>query len=366
MKKSLLFISLVVLLLVGCQPKSYKISGEISGSEHEGVKVLLTERINREWITIDSTVVTNGRFEMEGEADSARVVYIVFKHAEPQNEFADMFVLENAKISVFVDGKDIKVKGTKQNDLFTVYKDEMRVISAQMDSIYNTFTAMPDEAQTKELQESIMAQITELEDKIGAKNVEYAMNNVNTVVGSHIFMNSFYSFTTEQKDALFAKMNEQTKSIGRISDLIAANEVEKKTAPGQSFVDFEMLTPEGDAVKVSELVGKTDYLLIDFWASWCGPCIRTFPDLTAFYDKNKGEKFQILGVSLDREKNAWTAAINKHNLTWIHISDLKYWESGGAKLYAVNSIPATVLIDKNGTIVGRNMELEEIQNLLNQ
>ena len=88
--------------------------------------------------------------------------------------------------------------------------------------------------------------------------------------------------------------------------------------------------------------------------------------MTAFYAKNKGTKFDILGVSLDKEKADWLNAIKKHGLVWNHLSDLRYWESEGAKLYAVNSIPATVLIDKNGKIVGRNMELNEIQNLLNQ
>jgi peroxiredoxin len=94
--------------------------------------------------------------------------------------------------------------------------------------------------------------------------------------------------------------------------------------------------------------------------------VASFPDLTAFYTRNKGTKFDIVGVSLDDDKDRWIRGIAKHKLTWHHLSDLQKWSSEGAKLYAVNAIPATVLIDKNGKIAGRNLELKEIQELLNQ
>ena len=112
--------------------------------------------------------------------------------------------------------------------------------------------------------------------------------------------------------------------------------------------------------------GKTDYLLIDFWASWCGPCIKSLPSLKAMYDKYHGKKFDIIGVSLDDTAADWTAAIAKFGLTWTNVSDLQKWDSQPAKLYAISFIPNTILLDKEGKIIGRNLHVNEIENILNK
>ena len=135
----------------------------------------------------------------------------------------------------------------------------------------------------------------------------------------------------------------------------------KATAVGQKFTDFEMQTPDGKSVKLSDYVGKGKVVLVDFWASWCGPCRREMPNLVEAYAKFKGKNFEIVGVSLDQDGAAWKEAINKLNMTWPQMSDLKFWQSEGAQLYAVNSIPHTVLIDGDGTIIARGLHGEELQ-----
>lgn len=366
MKKKLIFtLALVVLALIGCQQKSYKISGEAS-EEFDSVQVFLTERINREWQNLDSAYIINGKFEFIGDVDSVRIVNLYFESPDVEKSFIEPIVLENGTIKVNVDSAGISVIGTRQNDAFNLYKKEKKEITEKINAEYEKFMELPDSLKTEELEASVLAKTNEMTDKMVEKEYEYSMKAVNTLIGNYIFMNSYYYYTIEQKETLFAEMDEKTRAIPRIAQLIEATEVEKKTSAGQPFVDFTMETPDGNKASLSDFVGKTDYLLVDFWASWCGPCIRSLPELTAFYKQNKGAKFEILGVSLDREKQSWIDAISKHNLTWKHISDVKYWDSEGAKLYAINSIPATILIDKSGKIVGRNMKLDEIQKLLNQ
>jgi len=139
----------------------------------------------------------------------------------------------------------------------------------------------------------------------------------------------------------------------------------KKLAVGNEAPDIALPNPDGKIVKLSSLRGN--YVLIDFWASWCRPCRAENPNNVKLYQKYHDKGFEIYGVSLDRDKNSWLKAIKDDNLTWTQVSDLKFWKSEGAKIYNVKAIPHTVLLDKNGKIIanglrGHNLtkKLEEI------
>ncbi len=126
--------------------------------------------------------------------------------------------------------------------------------------------------------------------------------------------------------------------------------------------DFTQKTPEGTDLSLSDLRGKV--VLIDFWASWCGPCRRENPYVVQLYNQYKDKGFEILGVSLDRNRESWLQAIKDDNLTWKHVSDLQFWQNAAAKLYGVSSIPHTVLIDREGKIIARGLRSAELSQLL--
>ena len=367
MKKTFLILC-VALSLLACTQNAYKISGEVTDNSLDSTYVYLSERVNREWIKLDSTLIVNGKFVLNGKVDSVKVAYLKLQpKRNKDNSESYPFILEPGDIAARVDSTGaIVITGTTQNDVLNKYTIEINALRTKADELYNRINGDRNTPLSAAQKDTLEAGLKVFENETKKIEKEYALQNVNKMVGTHIFMTSFYDYTVEEKEALFARMNTKTKAIPRIAELIAATEVEKKTSKGQPYIDFSMTAPDGGTVKLSDYVGKTDYLLVDFWASWCPDCVASFPGLTAFYTRNKGTKFDIVGVSLDDDKDRWIRGIAKHKLTWHHLSDLQKWSSEGAKLYAVNAIPATVLIDKNGKIAGRNLELKEIQELLNQ
>lgn len=137
---------------------------------------------------------------------------------------------------------------------------------------------------------------------------------------------------------------------------------QSKTDIGATAPDFKMKTPEGKYVSLSSLRGK--FVLIDFWAAWCGPCRQENPNLVAAYRKFKDKNFTILGVSLDRSKDSWLKAIKEDGLMWTQVSDLKFWYNDAARLYDVNSIPNNFLLNPDGKIVAKNLRGEQLEQAL--
>lgn len=131
---------------------------------------------------------------------------------------------------------------------------------------------------------------------------------------------------------------------------------------GSVAPDFVQDNMEGKPVKLSDLRSK--YILIDFWASWCGPCRKVNPDLVALYQQFKGPKFEILGVSLDQDADKWKAAVEKDQLTWLHVSDLKGWKNEVAQQYDIRAIPQNLLLDPSGKVVARNLKIDELEDQL--
>lgn len=133
-----------------------------------------------------------------------------------------------------------------------------------------------------------------------------------------------------------------------------------KRAPGSKFTDLEEADLDGKLHKLSEYVGNGKYVLIDFWASWCGPCRAEMPNVKAAYEKYHAKGFEIVGLSFDQKKDAWEKAIKDMGLNWIHLSDLKGWQTVASDAYGVKSIPASVLVGPDGVIVAEGLRGEAL------
>lgn len=358
-----LFCALVTLALCSCGVKEFTIEGVVSNKDLNGSKIYIKERIDREWIVTDSSVIENNKFSFKGVADTAKIAYLAYVYPS-ENKVRQAFVLENGKLTVTVDSTGfMTVGGTSQNDLLQRYQNDKNAFRLKSETFYK---ANDDSIKTKE-QELAFAKE---EDRLNKEDViidkKFATDHVNTLVGTHVFINSFYAMSITEKEAIITLMNAETKNVKRIQEIIVDMATEKKTAVGRQFSDINLPTLSGEPLALSSLVGKTDFVLVDFWASWCGPCMHFLPDLKAFYAKYKGTKLEIYGVSLDDDKDTWQRIVSAKKMTWKQVSDLKGWKCDGSRIYAVNSIPSTVLIDKTGRIVGRNLSLLEMEKLLTE
>ena len=362
MKKIILF-SFIALCAISCKNSNFTITGSVNNKDLNGKTVFIKERINREWKVIDSTVVENSMFEFKGVSDTAKITYLVYE-LPAGNRVRQAFVLENGNLSVVIDTTGLIVlKGTAQNELLQTYQNEKNTYNKKVETFYKTHK---DSLKTPDQKIAFSNELEKLNQEEISIDKKFSSEHVNSLVGTHIFMNSFYGFNIVEKEAIIKLMNSETRNIKRIQEIIADMEVEKKIAVGNKFIDFKLPGLNGDLIALTDLVGKTDYVLIDFWASWCGPCMNFLPDLKAFYTKYKGKQFEILGVSLDDNKDAWVNTVASHQMNWKQVSDLKGWKCEGSRAYAVNSIPHTILIDKNGKIVGNNLSLSEIEKLLTE
>ena len=361
MKRIAYFLVAGSLALTACNNEpSYKILGTI---EHvaDGETVYLQEVQGRDLMKLDSAVVKNGTFNFTGRQDSTINCYITYTTDEIRM-MTELF-LENGNINVAL-SEESRVTGTPNNDIYQVFKDKFIALNKEMNGIYQK--ARTDSTLTDEQRAEIMKQIEEKDAAAMEMVYNTITTNITNPVGLYLLPSYAPAFEFEKQVALAEQIPAQYQNNERISRFINSIEVAKKTAVGQKYIDFTMNDPKGKEVKLSDFIGKNKYTLVDFWASWCGPCKKEMPNVIAAYKEYNKKGFGIVGVSLDNDGDKWKEAIKTWGMPWPQMSDLKGWECEGAAIYGVRSIPATVLVDQEGNIIARNLRGESIKEKLSE
>ena len=336
----------------------YAITGK--NAPQDGVAVYLVDRIIAD--DIDSAVVTNGTFEMKGKAAKDAFLSIVIDGSDWN------YPLINDGVPVQINFTDSSVTGSALNVKLTECDKRDAKAYARVNQLLEGFMALPKEERDA-AQRAFLTQYEEVfhqyadtklaiieENKDNLIPVAF-MENAPEVLG-HAKFNELASsdapfarhpFVVDLKESLEKAVAEQLKANDARTAII-----------GKRFLDLEEADTEGKLHKLSEYVGQGKWVLVDFWASWCGPCKAEMPNVVAAYKQYHDKGFEIVGLSFDREKDPWLKAILEWQMPWIHLSDLKYWQSVAAEVYSVTSIPDNLLINPEGIVVARGLRGEAL------
>ena len=228
----------------------------------------------------------------------------------------------------------------------------------QYKQLTDTTIAQLNTATSREFVDSLIADYV-------AQSYSLIIENVKNIETDSIIMDLFYMLSPEQKENLFVTVPAERWLTEDMAKVQKKYEAELRTAPGQTYTDIAALKADGTPVKLSEVVGTADYVLVDFWASWCRPCRQLLPVLKELYTSyHPSGKLEISGVSVDRDEAEWLKALEEEELPWIQIRDQREEPYNPGDVYGITAIPTTLLIDREGKIVMRNPDEAEIEAIL--
>ena len=357
--RTIFLFAAIILIFGACQNSKtedqYRISGNFSNADHEDL--YLIKRVKGKPVYLDTAHVNNGAFEFTGKLESPEILYISDKEIR---KAVPVFV-SNDNITIqgdWNDLKNVKIGGAPYQAEYDAFKKTIDPINKEEDELYEKYKEA-EEIGDEAAKEAISDQYDELEDKKKELIKDYVLQHPDTPVSAYLVVRSIYYFDLEDLEEFVKSFDQSIQNSRYVQDLNKRVENLRKVAIGEKYTDISMPDTSGAMVSISDLDGK--YRLIDFWASWCGPCREENPNLVEVYHQYKDKGFTVIGIAFDNNAERWKKAIVDDKLEWLQMSDLKGWESKASEVYVISSIPSNVLIDPEGIIIDKNLRGKKLR-----
>jgi len=371
MKKMILLALASLPVFAFAQGNKFTIQGSV-GKLNAPAKVYLHYSLGNTTVN-DSSEVKDGKFQLSGLTDADAMVsgYLFLNKLGTGASYDDyqQVYLEPGTITVTGDDaiSSAKITGTKTNNDNVKYKAASATIDDAYTALDAKIKATSDEVkQSEAYKHDLNKSIKTISTQNKEIKKKFIQANPDSYISINLLQDLAYNTDYADLSVLYDGLDPKIKASAAGQKYATALVKLKTVALGAMAPEFAQADTAGKMVALSSFKGK--YVLVDFWASWCGPCRGENPNVVKAYNRFKGQKFTILGVSLDQPtgKDKWIAAIKKDGLTWTQISDLKYWKNEAAQLYGVNAIPQNFLLDPDGKIIAKNLRGDDLDNKLEE